>query len=306
MVRGKWCSTWEIRARPPNPSEYPGFEDFRRTLGRRQNNPSQITSHRRLQPWTCRLRQRQSEPQSRSVNAVRHCVEVVGEKGASYRFQDWGMLLAKWVEESGHNRSWIERISATAIGRARGNGLNTSNGSGLPSFFVIGPPRTGTTWLYEILRDRTLLPAPTKETRFFDKHFHRGIDWYRAHYPHTAADRHVGEIAPTYFASIEASERIVERPLLLLRRSMRRTAKRSNRSEERWNTFSSSGIACMRRIAAASIAARFIIHRGFCNRRRRISKAIRWPKRLGWLSRLSHHCCISPYGRTWSPGRRVA
>ncbi len=118
------------------------------------------------------------------------------------------MLLAKWVEESGHNRSWIERISATAIGRARGIGLNTSNGSRLPSFFVIGPPRTGTTWLYEILRDRTLLPAPTKETRFFDKHFHRGIDWYRAHYPHTAADRHVGEIAPTYFASIEASERI--------------------------------------------------------------------------------------------------
>ena len=118
------------------------------------------------------------------------------------------MLLAKRVEESGHNRSWIERISATAIGRARGNGLNTSNGNGLPSFFVVGPPRTGTTWLYEILRDRTILPAPTKETRFFDKHFHRGIDWYRAHYAHAAANRHVGEIAPTYFASIEASERI--------------------------------------------------------------------------------------------------
>ena len=80
------------------------------------------------------------------------------------------MLLAKRVEESGHNKSWIERISATAIGRARGNGLNTSNGSGLPSFFVIGPPRTGTTWLYEILKDRTLLRQ---------KHFRRGIDWYR-------------------------------------------------------------------------------------------------------------------------------
>jgi hypothetical protein len=50
--------------------------------------------------------------------------------------------------------------------------------------------------------------GPTKETRFFDKHFHRGIDWYRAHYTHATADQHVGEIAPTYFASIEASERI--------------------------------------------------------------------------------------------------
>jgi hypothetical protein len=102
----------------------------------------------------------------------------------------------------------MERISASAIGRVRGTGGNISNGSRLPSFFVIGPPRTGTTWLYEILKDRTLLPAPTKETRFFDKHFHRGIDWYRAHFGHAGPDRRVGEIAPTYFASIEASERI--------------------------------------------------------------------------------------------------
>ena len=100
----------------------------------------------------------------------------------------------------------MERISA--IRRVRETGGNSSTGSRLPSFFVIGPPRTGTTWLYEILKDRTLLPAPTKETRFFDKHFHRGIDWYRAHFGHASRDRRVGEIAPTYFASIEASERI--------------------------------------------------------------------------------------------------
>jgi len=140
------------------------------------------------------------------LNAGRRCVEVVKKKGVSYSFQDWGVRLSKLAEESGNRRSWIERISATATGH--GVGGNTSNGSQLPSFFVIGPPRTGTTWLYEILKDRALLPAPTKETRFFDKHFHRGIDWYRAHYAHTASDRHVGEIAPTYFASIEASERI--------------------------------------------------------------------------------------------------
>jgi hypothetical protein len=77
-----------------------------------------------------------------------------------------------------------------------------------PSFFVIGPPRTGTTWLYEILRERTVLPAPTKETRFFDTHFHRGLDWYAAHFPASTGDRLVGEVAPTYFASSKASERI--------------------------------------------------------------------------------------------------
>jgi hypothetical protein len=118
------------------------------------------------------------------------------------------MRLSKWAEGSVSYTSWIGRVSAAAIARARGRGRNESAGRPLPSFFVIGPPRTGTTWLYEILRDHTLLPAPTKETRFFDKHFHRGVDWYRAHYGHAGSHFRVGEIAPTYFASTEASERI--------------------------------------------------------------------------------------------------
>jgi hypothetical protein len=78
----------------------------------------------------------------------------------------------------------------------------------LPSFFVIGPPRTGTSWLHEVLRQNAWLADPIKETRFFDRHFHHGLEWYRAHYRRIAGDRPVGEIAPTYFASAEARERI--------------------------------------------------------------------------------------------------
>jgi hypothetical protein len=78
----------------------------------------------------------------------------------------------------------------------------------LPSFFVIGPPRTGTSWLHEVLRERAVLPSLTKETRFFDTHFHRGVNWYRAHYPKGSGNPRIGEIAPTYFASQEARERI--------------------------------------------------------------------------------------------------
>jgi Sulfotransferase domain len=78
----------------------------------------------------------------------------------------------------------------------------------LPSFFVIGPPRTGTSWLHEILRQCSWLSNPTKETRFFDKHFHRGLAWYASHYREATAGRRIGEIAPTYFASEEARERI--------------------------------------------------------------------------------------------------
>jgi len=80
----------------------------------------------------------------------------------------------------------------------------------LPSFFIVGPPRTGTTWLHEILRQRTTLPKSTKETRFFDVHFHRGIRWYQAHFANSERAWPVGEVAPTYFASGEACHRIQE------------------------------------------------------------------------------------------------
>ncbi len=78
----------------------------------------------------------------------------------------------------------------------------------LPSFFVVGPPRTGTTWIHNVLQWHTSLPAPTKETHFFDRHFHRGVDWYLAHFPEIRPGCPRGEIAPTYFASPEARERI--------------------------------------------------------------------------------------------------
>jgi Sulfotransferase domain len=88
--------------------------------------------------------------------------------------------------------------------------LVTADPVGLPSFFIIGPPRTGTSWLYEVLRQQITLPSPLKETRFFDEHFHRGLKWYQGHYQHVSAKRRVGEIAPTYFASTAASERIAQ------------------------------------------------------------------------------------------------
>ncbi len=77
-----------------------------------------------------------------------------------------------------------------------------------PSFFVVGPPRTGTSWLHQVLGKRSILPDEVKETRFFDFHFHRGTDWYRAHFRQSDGDAIVGEIAPTYFISSLARERL--------------------------------------------------------------------------------------------------
>ena len=76
-----------------------------------------------------------------------------------------------------------------------------------PSFFVIGPPRTGTSWLHEVLKQHTSLPHHVKETRFFDEHFERGMDWYLRYFS-ASKSAPCGEVAPTYFASPQARERI--------------------------------------------------------------------------------------------------
>ena len=78
-----------------------------------------------------------------------------------------------------------------------------------PSFIVVGPPRTGTSWLRKVLEPHATLPSPSKETRFFDLHYHRGPAWYDWHFPRDRKGP-IGEIAPTYFASSEARARIAE------------------------------------------------------------------------------------------------
>lgn len=98
------------------------------------------------------------------------------------------------------------RTPEGGVSKDRANKRDTNE---LPSFFLVGPPRTGTTWLHNVLSAQTTLPWPTKETRFFDVYFDRGFRWYLAHFPKTAGERLKGEVAPTYFASDEARRRIL-------------------------------------------------------------------------------------------------
>jgi hypothetical protein len=105
----------------------------------------------------------------------------------------------------------INNSSGLALGQAGVGATISSQLSDvhkIPSFFIVGPPRTGTTWLHGILREHTLLPNTIKETRFFDRNFHYGLDWYRAHYKEKPVGLRIGEVAPTYFASSAARERI--------------------------------------------------------------------------------------------------
>ncbi|HIK38823.1 MAG: sulfotransferase domain-containing protein [Geminocystis sp.] len=90
----------------------------------------------------------------------------------------------------------------------------SANKDNLPNALVIGPMRTATTWVYEYLKSRgdICLPSGVKETFFFDKRFHKGINWYGAHFKRSKGKKHLKiiEVAPSYFHSDEAPRRIFD------------------------------------------------------------------------------------------------
>ena len=79
--------------------------------------------------------------------------------------------------------------------------------SRLPEVIVIGPPRTGSTWLYNALRNTVDMPCGVKETQFFNVFYDKGIDWYARHFRYASGDRTVAEICPYFFYPL-APERI--------------------------------------------------------------------------------------------------
>lgn len=83
----------------------------------------------------------------------------------------------------------------------------------LPTFLGIGVPRAGTTWLHTLLSGHpdAYLPTRRKEVRFFDRHFHRGLEWYEGFFsPPEGTDGYgaIGEISPQYLYGPECPARI--------------------------------------------------------------------------------------------------
>jgi hypothetical protein len=60
----------------------------------------------------------------------------------------------------------------------------TSRFRALPDFIIIGAMKAGTSSLYQCLMQHPqIVPPFQKEIHFFDGHFNRGEQWYRAHFP---------------------------------------------------------------------------------------------------------------------------
>jgi sulfotransferase family protein len=77
-------------------------------------------------------------------------------------------------------------------------------------FCIIGPQRTGTSWIDKLLRlnPAVCLPRNVKETFFFDQHYDKGLDYYfRYFHPKEHHKLHI-EVAPTYFSNSKVAKRL--------------------------------------------------------------------------------------------------
>ena len=80
------------------------------------------------------------------------------------------------------------------------------------NFLYIGPGKSGSTWLHEVLISHPeIYFTEAKDLYFFSRYYDRGLDWYSAQF-RAARPEHkiVGEVCPEYLSSEKAAERIHE------------------------------------------------------------------------------------------------
>lgn len=80
----------------------------------------------------------------------------------------------------------------------------------LPNFLVIGPGKSGTTWIYHALKDHPqVCVSSAKETLFFESEFYRGLEWYSSFFSQCDdTTEAIGEVSNTYIYAEKAPERI--------------------------------------------------------------------------------------------------
>jgi hypothetical protein len=89
-------------------------------------------------------------------------------------------------------------------------GRATAAARPLPTFLVLGAQKAGTTALFAYLREHPDVTGPPwKEVSFFDRHYARGLRWYRGNFPLRGRRAGaVGEASPSYLFHPLAPERV--------------------------------------------------------------------------------------------------
>lgn len=80
----------------------------------------------------------------------------------------------------------------------------------LPNFLYLGPDKSGSSWLFEVLRHHPDCFVPAcKDVYYFDEHYDRGMDWYLKFFEDAPRDViSMGELSHSYLFSMDAADRI--------------------------------------------------------------------------------------------------
>uniref|UniRef100_T1JBT2 Sulfotransferase domain-containing protein n=1 Tax=Strigamia maritima TaxID=126957 RepID=T1JBT2_STRMM len=78
----------------------------------------------------------------------------------------------------------------------------------LPKALIIGVKKGGTRALLEFIRLHPDIRAVGPETHFFDRHYQRGLEWYRSRMPQSNPGQLTMEKTPSYFVTRAAPARI--------------------------------------------------------------------------------------------------
>ncbi len=81
--------------------------------------------------------------------------------------------------------------------------------SSLPTFFIVGAAKTGTSWMHQCLDAHPQVFVPHQgETTFFSYHYERGLEWYKRFFESSKQVEAVGEKSPSYMVTPKVPERI--------------------------------------------------------------------------------------------------
>ncbi|XP_046350935.1 heparan sulfate glucosamine 3-O-sulfotransferase 3B1-like [Haliotis rufescens] len=78
----------------------------------------------------------------------------------------------------------------------------------LPEALIIGVKKGGTRALLEFLRIHPDVRAPGPEPHFFDRHYNKGLQWYRRQMPTTLPGQVTMEKTPSYFVTREVPKKV--------------------------------------------------------------------------------------------------
>ncbi|KAG5262658.1 hypothetical protein AALO_G00277420 [Alosa alosa] len=126
------------------------------------------------------------------------------------------LLLTGWYDERNRTFPQVTTSSYGTLEDTRGSPVLETNSTAkdwtatrrLPHALIIGVKKGGTRALLEFLRLHPDIRALGSEPHFFDRHYARGLDWYRSMMPKALDGQIVMEKTPRYFVTEETPARI--------------------------------------------------------------------------------------------------